>query len=592
MLAIAAPALAQERFTASVDHTTLRVGDMVTLTLEFSGAAGGVGTPILPALDKLQIAGGPYTSSNFSLVNGHASSTISYSYSLVAREAGTGKIGEALVKYKGKEYRSNAITMNIVASGATTPTTGGGKGSESGDVFIRLYPDKTDAYLGEQITVTYKIFFAVQISNLQPEKSPGTTGFWVEEYPLPQQLTVTREVLNGKAYNAAVFKKIALFPTSVGTLEVDPLIISTQVQRAMRQRSRDPLDIFSDPFFGMGAQLEPIQVQSPSLKINVRPLPQTGAPASFAGAIGSYKMEAVLDRTACKTGEAVTLTVTIAGNGNVKTLPEPVISFPPDVDHYDPEISDDIRRSQPQINGTKTFKYVVIPRAPGSQIIPMISYPYFDPEESRYASATSPELQLQVEKGEGYVASGGRSVAEKRKVENVSTDIAFVKTDPGHFYTVGEVPHNTVEFWGFSIAPWAAVAAAVLVARKRQGLTAGRRGALSRAQKQLDHAEKARKTGKIEVVLHHVAASMDTVLSGTIGIDVAELTSDHLAERWQAEQLDPDLLRDILDVQSECDRARFAAGASGSDSMQNLITRTRGIIDKLGRAQLREGVRV
>ena len=127
LLAFAAPSLADERFTASVDHTTLRVGEMVTLTLEFSGAAGGVGTPTFPALDKLQLAGGPYTSTNFSLVNGQASSTTSYAYSLVAREAGTGKIGEAMVRYKGKEYRTNPISVNILASGAAAPSSGGGK---------------------------------------------------------------------------------------------------------------------------------------------------------------------------------------------------------------------------------------------------------------------------------------------------------------------------------------------------------------------------------------------------------------------------------------------------------------------------------
>lgn len=590
LLVIAIPSFAQEKFTASVDHTTVRAGELVTLTLAFSGAVSGVGAPMFPALEKLQLAGGPYTSTNFSFVNGHASSTTSYSYSLRAMEAGTGRIGEGVVKYKGKEYHSIPITVNIITSGSASGS--GGKGGETSDVFIKVYPDKVEAYLGEQITLTYKIYFDVQISNLEPSKSPGTTGFWVEEYPLPQQLAVTREVVNGRAYSAAIFKKIALFPTSVGILEVTPLAISTRVQRAVRRRSMDPFDIFNDPFFGLGgAQLEQIEVQSPGVRLNVKPLLQAAVPAGFAGAVGSFKVQAALDHMTCKTGEAVTLTVSVSGSGNIKTLPEPVISYPPDVDHYDPEASDEIGRNQPQISGTKTFKYVVIPRAPGTQVIPAITYPYFDPEHAKYVSVTTAELRLQVEKGEGSAVSAGRSVAEKRKVESVATDIAYVKTNPGNIYHVGNLPHTSLEFWGFSIAPWGAVAAAMLVSRKRQRLIIGKRGALLKARKQLGQGEKALRNGRTEVVLRQVAASLDTVLSGAIGMDVTEMTSDSLAERWESEQLDPDLLRGILEVRAECDRDRFAAGAEPSKSLGPLIEKTRGILERVGRSHVKEGAR-
>jgi hypothetical protein len=590
LLACALPAAAQERLTAMVDHNTLRVGENVTLTLEFSGATGGVPQPTFPELQKLQLAGGPYTSTNFSIVNGHASSTTSYSYSLRAIDAGTGRIGEAVLKFKNKEYRSNPITVNIISGGATA-TTGAGKGNESGDVFIKVYPDKTEAYLGEQITLVYKIYFASQISNLEPTKAPGTTGFWVEEYPLPQQLTVSREVLNGRAYNTAVFKKIALFPTSVGNLTVEPLSISTQVQR-QRQRSGDPFDIFNDPIFGsLRAPSEPIEISSPSVRINVKPLP-AGAPAGFSGAVGTYRIQSALDRNACQTGDAATLTVTISGNGNIKTLPEPVIKFPPDLDHYDPEANDDIRRDQPHIGGTKTFKYVVIPRAPGSQMIPAVTLAYFDPDAGHYNTATTSEIPLQVSKGEGNSAYMSGVVADKRKVESVSTDIAFVKTTPGRFVPLGTSPHERMDFWGFTLAPWAIVAAALVVSRKRQTLTAGRRGALLKAQKQIAMAERALKSGKNEMVLHHIAAAMDTVLSGAIGADVTSLTSDHLAELWQKENLDSEVLRDITDVQGECDRARFAAGGSIPTTLRSLIATSRSIVERLGRtAPVKAGAR-
>jgi hypothetical protein len=595
VLLVGLPAFAQESFTASVDRNAVRVGETVTLSLTFNGAGSGVPQPELPSLEKLQAVAGPYSNTSLSIVNGRASSSASFSYVLRATEPGSGQIGSAKVKFKGKEFTSQPITVSIQAAGAG----GGGGGVETKgggtDVFLRVTADKTDAYVGEQITLTYKIYFCVQITNPEIERLPKATNFWVEDIALPPQAALTDEVVGGKSYKAAVIRKSALFPTASGELEVEPMAINTKVAVRAQRRMRDPFDIFNDPLFQMGGQYQQVDIQSQTLKLKIRPLPQTGTPTGFAGAVGSYKLTAGLDRLNCKTDEAVTLTVNIAGTGNIKTLPEPAMSIPADIQKFDPESSDDIRRNQAKIGGVKTFKYVIIPRAPGTQVIPAMTYAFFDPDRAVYQTVTAPELRLQVEKGTGAGAfsSSGIAVATKHGVENVGTDISFAKTRPGTFVSLGELPHESVNFWLWTVLPWSGLGAALIAVRqkgKQGSVRLGRRVALQKASKELGHAEKALKSSKKELVFRHIASTVEQMLIATVGRDGATLPVEGLSDAWKLQGFDEGLLQRVLAIQDECDRARFAPGTITSDSAGAVVERTRSTLTLVVRAQSKASV--
>ena len=118
------------------------------------------------------------------------------------------------------------------------------------NLFLRASVDRSRVYLGEQITATFKVYTRVRITNYTINKLPSMTGFWGEELVIPQQVTLTNEALNGKQYQVGLLKKVALFPTQAGTLEMNPLEIVCQVQMENRKRSNDFFDqFFNDPFF-------------------------------------------------------------------------------------------------------------------------------------------------------------------------------------------------------------------------------------------------------------------------------------------------------------------------------------------------------
>ncbi|MBI5059307.1 protein BatD [candidate division KSB1 bacterium] len=586
LLLTAAGAFAQYRLAASVDRNPVRVGDALSLTVTFEGASSGVPSPALPTLGKLQVTGGPFSSTNFSMVNGRTSSSIIYTYRLRATAEGHGEIGPVSLVYQGKTFTTNPISVKILAAGAATPPAGGGGADAPGaadNVFIRAIPDKTSLVQGEQVTVSYKIFFNVQMTSPEITQLPRAAGFWVEEIPMPNQLTLTDEMIGGKSYKAAVIRKFAMFATGSGELEIEPMIVTTQVERS-RSRGRDPFDIFNDPFFRLGSPREEVKVQSPPVKLKVAPLPD-GAPPGFNGAVGSLRISATVDRPATRTNDAVTLTVRLEGTGNIKMLPEPLISFPPDFDRYDPKQSEQINRSGGRIGGAKIFEYVLIPRAPGVQRIPEIAYSYFDPATEKYATIATAAIVLTVDRGDAP-GSGTPAQVQRRDVTSVDTDIAFAKTKPGSFHARGSRPHREYNFWLLTGAPWMGLAALHLVLTRRAAALQARPSRVRQiqaAQKQLNLALKAISAKQPLDACRDVSACLDAILAHS-GADITESGSPILLrDAWLDKGESPELLSQILDLQRDCNLVRFAVGSADLTTAGQLTERAKQVIAEFSR---------
>ncbi|NIW78814.1 MAG: hypothetical protein GWN16_04835, partial [Calditrichae bacterium] len=196
-------------------------------------------------------------STSFQFINGAVSSSKTYTYSLLPSKTGTFKISPASVTYQENTYRSNPIELVVTKqrSASNQPNHNSqrqkqsGKQASSDVLFLRAVPSQRSVYVNEQITLKYKLYFRVTVRNPEFIKLPETTGFWVEEYPIPKDVPVIQEVLNGVQYNVAELKKFALFPTKAGKLSISSMRLAVDV---IERRRRDPfnLDNFFDSPFG------------------------------------------------------------------------------------------------------------------------------------------------------------------------------------------------------------------------------------------------------------------------------------------------------------------------------------------------------
>ncbi len=148
------------------------------------------------------------------------------------------------------------------------------------NLFLKASVDRTRVVQGEQINLTFSLYTRVSVLNYAVEKNPLLIGFWGEDIETPKNIALTTEVLNGKQYRVGVIKRMALFPTQSGALDISPMELQTTVQ--VQERSNDPFDaFFRDPF---GRTMNYL-VKSEPIKIRVDPLP-ADAPPDFKGAVG------------------------------------------------------------------------------------------------------------------------------------------------------------------------------------------------------------------------------------------------------------------------------------------------------------------
>ena len=107
------------------------------------------------------------------------------------------------------------------------------------EIFIIADVDKKNVFLGEQITLTYKLYKHIdtKISGVDQFQMPDFNGFWVEELFTPQRLQYqNKEVLyQGRKYQVANLGQRALFPIASDNHIIPSVKIKTQIEKKRKK---------------------------------------------------------------------------------------------------------------------------------------------------------------------------------------------------------------------------------------------------------------------------------------------------------------------------------------------------------------------
>jgi hypothetical protein len=129
---------------------------------------------------------------------------------------------------------------------------------------------------------------------------------------------------------------------------------------------------------------ESFELRSDSVHFVAIEPPARDRPPEYAGAVGTLRITARTETETTRVGDPVVLTVRVSAAGNVKLLPRPALELPwATITPGDERV--EIDSTSTRISGTKEFEWLVTPRESGTQIVPAIRYPYFDPVIRRYA---------------------------------------------------------------------------------------------------------------------------------------------------------------------------------------------------------------
>jgi len=242
-----------------------------------------------------------------------------------------------------------------------------------------------------------------------------------KELQLPYQIDQVEQ--NGQKFNRLT-ATFFIAPRKTGKIDVpaSSVVVSLPVGRA--------------DFFG-NAPSELFRALDVARTIEVKPLPETDRPASFAGAVGEqFSIEVRTSRSVVQLGEPFDLDIQVKSNQRLDTLSLgkldgpgglPRDKFTVPADPPTGELSDDGK--------SKTFK-VTAQVAGAVTELPAVAFSYFDPTKGLYQTIHSEPIALSV-KG-GSVVGADEVIATKPKtgsaapVDNtdalVNADLALSST--------------------------------------------------------------------------------------------------------------------------------------------------------------------
>ena len=576
-----------QEFTASVNETTVADNERFQVSFTFSGKSiNNLAKFSPPTFENFLILSGPNQSTSIQIINGAQSASLTYSFVVQPKSVGSFTIGSASIEQAGNSYKTQPIKITVV-KGANKPKQQQGDDNQISEaeiaknLYIRAIVDKTEAYKGEQVTVTYKLYTRLSIaSQMGVNKLPQYQGFWAEELETSGNINFTTEVIEGKQFRVGVLKRVALFPTQTGTLEVTPFELSVPVQ-IQKQRSGKSIwdDFFGDPFGR--SEIYEFNAKSNVVKIDVQPLPD-GQPASFKGAVGDYTFNANLNNTTVKSNEPLTLNINISGTGNIKLIDLPELNLPNGFEKYEPKINEQINRKG-IVSGSKSGEYLFVPRVVGLREIPQIEFSYFDTNKKKYVTLKSEPFKIDIKPGDKQAST---EFVGKEDIKELGSDIRYLKTS---FEDVRKKEDYIINSTGFIIAgvlPFAL--SLVVIGWKRKYDKLHGNVVLLRYQKAQKVAKNRLKSAKKIMDLQNhkefyteLSSALFGYLEDKLHIPKSEFTIEHASDELRKRNITEELISNLKTGAEKCEFVRFAPGAEKSAAMQEMYDEIADVIINL-----------
>ncbi|MEI7751236.1 MAG: BatD family protein [Candidatus Omnitrophota bacterium] len=598
-----APSLQAEevRVSASVSKRSVQVGEEVRLSIRVTGQSMNLQAPRLAQLDGFETY---YTgrASHISVVNGVTSANVEFSYTLIPQRAGRFTLSPVEVQAGQTALRTEPLEIEVTGGGqsqvprtqaapqrvATQPsrqapvaqpadqdqTYAVASGTDD-NIFVQAWVDRKSLYQNEQMLLTYSLYTRYDTRYEGFDKEPETSGFWIEEFPMDRDVPRETVRMNGKRYVKADVKKLALFPTAPGNYTIQPGSLKVSI-REEQQGSNAFDEFFSDSFFTGGAFFARRQnrlLSPPPIQLVVKPLPENGKPATFQGAVGSFRLTATLDRDKVKQNEPVTLKMVIEGEGNIETITRPKIPTLTGFKTYDGDTNSKLFQTENVIGGTKSFEVVFIPKEEGKSFVPPLEFSYFDPKQEKYVTLKTPNFPIQVEHSEQDFQMpqelAGNSIFQKQ-VKSAGKDIRYIDEKLPEVFPVHAVDGiYTILLWGDLLL---FVLLVVLWMKDRQDRLFSNdqalrrrktaRGTASANMKRLNKLAHSTEEADTEIFFADLEKAMIEYIADKWNLSKHGVTRQDLAETLTAQfGSDSAYLKDVLALYRICDEFRFGKGS-------------------------------
>ncbi|HET6586761.1 MAG TPA: BatD family protein [Oleiagrimonas sp.] len=354
---------------AFLDRDHAQLGDTVTLNVEIDGTTQATAPDVSALQSDFDILGMSHNT-GISIVNGQSSSKTLWAIALRPRHAGVIRIPSLTVA--GQTTASLTLTV-----GAAPAATQGGPGQP---VFIRVAPSTRTPYVGEQIDLAVRFFYASTVGN-GSLSLPHGNGIDVRPLGQDNRYQVER---GGRIYHV-LEKHYAVIPRQAGSLELAPVTFYGTMASPGQFGG----------FFGNGRT---VAARSKPIRLDVRARPSASGKGAWLPARKlTLSLEGLPADGQIEAGQSLTLTLTEKVTGlPFESLPEPELPALDGVDVYPDQSQDHTGDDGHWLEGTRTRKFALVPQQAGTLTIPAITLAWWNVETNQKEVARIPAHKLHV----------------------------------------------------------------------------------------------------------------------------------------------------------------------------------------------------
>lgn len=565
-------------FNAALDRDTITLGESATLSLAFADGQPQ-DPPSPPPIANLPITYiGP--SSQFSVINGQVSSSVTYNFTVTPRQAGDYTIPAISANVGGQKLSSQPLTLKVLKPTAPPPEA---VNSGSQLAFLKLVLPRKELYVGETVAGQFQIYVQsrVGMSGLQLTGFPAD-GFNVGKMTEGQR----RQAQIGNSVYTVIPVSFTLKPVKVGQLTLGPVTANATLELPSPNRQRD----FFDPF-GMlgGREQRQVSLATDPQNVQSQRLPTENVPANFNGAVGTYSLNLTAGPTNVAAGDPITVKIQITGRGSLDSLTLPDQPAWHDFKTYPPttkvETTDALG-----LQGTKTFEQIVTPQNADLKALPPVSFSFFDPEQKAYRTLSQPAVPLVVRPA--GAAPTPTFLTARKEPDNAppTQDIVPIKQRVGALAQVGIPLIEQPWFLGIQSVPVLALLSAVLWRRRTDQLANNPRLRRQRQVSQivrdgLADLRNLAAQNNSDGFFATVFRLLQERLGERLDLPATAITEAVIEEHLRPRNLPEPLLASLQDLFQACNLARYAPIQS-SQQLAAMIPKLESVLKELEALQL------
>ncbi|MDR2437516.1 MAG: BatD family protein [Endomicrobium sp.] len=558
-------------FNASVDKKTVPLNDSFIYSIVISGDSSNLPDHQVGNMFDFNRFG-TSTSQSMTIINGKYNVSVTYRYTLGPKKVGKFTIPPATIKYNGKTYSTESIGIEVTPATNIHNTSSTSISSKQANVrqrqhssqnppgkaFVKASVNKKTVYENEKLTYKFSFYRNIDLISNPEYYPPDFAGFWNDGSKPKERY----EVVDGANYHVDELETV-LYPVGVGVKTISP----TKLKISVIDFSGLDDDFFS-VFSNMGQGRNKI-LETNHIEVKVVALPKEGRPLDFSGAVGDFKINASLDKQTAQTNEPVTLTITIKGSGNMKSVGNLHFSGYNGFKKYDTVVTN-------VSDTSKEFKTIFIPQLPGDKKIPAVSLSFFNPAKKQYEIIKAQPQTIAVT-GEPIYAHDSSNedsgIETTRKDINYNKQVTNLKQFKGHLI---KKPSFYLVFVPFIILLFTIFAYKKIVAnpfRKRKDTSS-----TTKILKLLKNAELEVSKNNLNLSINLTYQALMEIITIKTGLVADSLSKDQINEKLLESGADKLHITKIMEIYNNLNFYKFASVSLDEKSIKILIDTTRTLV--------------